>query len=153
MCIRDRDMPADYWYNFKMQLPQDWAGIVPEADRGGVAKTGWTQLEGRDAKHCHVVVFKIKREFDVTVLKWEENQDGTVEPGEDWKITATPQNDLFAIKQTETTDASGAAVVTLTPGKWLIAETVKKGWPPVPPASVYLTLDQYACLLYTSRCV
>ena len=138
------DMPADYWYNFKMQLPQDWAGIVPEADRGGVAKTGWTQLEGRDAKHCHVVVFKIKREFDVTVLKWEENQDGTVEPGEGWKITATPQNDLFAIKQTETTDASGAAVVTLTPGKWLIAETVQKGWTPVTPSSVYLTLDPYA---------
>ena len=138
------DMPADYWYNFKMQLPQDWAGIVPEADRGGVAKTGWTQLEGRDAKHCHVVVFKIKREFDVTVLKWEENQDGTVEPGEGWTITATPQGDLFAIKQTETTDANGTAVVTLTPGKWLIAETVKSGWTPVTPSSVYLTLDQYA---------
>ena len=131
-------------WNFMMQLPQDWAGIVPEADRGGLAETGSTYLEKRDSKHCHMVVFKIKREFDVTVLKWEENQDGTVEPGEGWKITATPQNDPFAIKQTKTTDASGAAVVTLTPGKWLIAETVKKGWTPVTPASVYLTLDQYA---------
>ena len=61
-----------------MQLPQDWAGIVPEAARGGVAETGSTYLEKRDSKHCHVVVFKIKREFDVTVLKWEEKQDGTV---------------------------------------------------------------------------
>ena len=137
------DLAVGDW-NFMMQLPADWAGIVPEADRGALAETGSTYLEERDSKHCHVVVFKIKREFDVTVLKWEENQDGTVEPGEDWKITATPQNDLFAIKQTETTDASGAAVVTLTPGKWLIAETVKKGWTPVTPSSVYLTLDQYA---------
>ena len=137
------DLTVGDW-NFMMQLPQDWAGIVPEADRGALAETGSTYLEKRDSKHCHVVVFKIKREFDVTVLKWEENQDGTVEPGEGWKITATPQNDLFAIKQTKTTDASGAAVVTLTPGKWLIAETVKSGWTPVTPSSVYLTLDQYA---------
>ena len=137
------DLTVGDW-NFMMQLPADWAGIVPEADRGALAETGSTYLEKRDSKHCHVVVFKIKREFDVTVLKWEENQDGTVEPGEGWKITATPQNDLFAIKQTETTDASGAAVVTLTPGKWLIAETVKSGWTPVTPSSVYLTLDQYA---------
>ncbi len=43
-----------------------------------LAETGSTYLEKRDSKHCHVVVFKIKREFDVTVLKWEENQDGTV---------------------------------------------------------------------------
>ena len=127
-----------------MFLPEDWAGIVPEAPRGGVAETGWTQLEKRDSKHCHVVVFKIKREFDVPVVKWEESQDGTVALGEDWKITATPQGDPFAVKQTATTDANGAAFVTLTPGKWLIAETVKKGWTPVTPASVYLTLDQYA---------
>jgi hypothetical protein len=132
------------WYNFYMPLPADWSGIVPQAPRGGVAETGWTYLEARDSKHCHVIVFKIKREFDVTVLKWEEMQDGTVEPGEGWKITATPQGDPFAVKQTATTDASGAAVVTLTPGKWLIAETVKSGWTPVTPASVYLTLDQYA---------
>ena len=90
-----------------------------------------------------MVVFKIKRNIDVTVLKWEENQDGTVEPGEGWTITATPQSDPFAIKQTGTTDANGSTTLTLTPGKWLIAETVKSGWTPVTPASVYLTLDQY----------
>ena len=139
-----KDQPADSWFDFGMFLPEDWAGIVPEAPRGGVAETGWTQLEKRDSKHCHVVVFKIKREFDVPVVKWEESQDGTVALGEDWKITATPQGDPFAVKQTATTDANGAAFVTLTPGKWLIAETVKKGWTPVTPASVYLTLDQYA---------
>lgn len=131
-------------YNFLMQLPQDWAGIVPEAPRSGIAETGLTSLEERDSKHCYVVVFKIKREFDVTVLKWEELQDGTVQPGEGWKITATPQGDPFAVKDTATTDDYGVGVVTLTPGKWQIAETVKKGWTPVTPASVYLTLDQYA---------
>ena len=92
------DLTVGDW-NFMMQLPQDWAGIVPEADRGAVAETGSTYLEKRDSKHCHVVVFKIKREFDVTVLKWEEKQDGTVQPGKDWKITATPQGDPFAVKQ------------------------------------------------------
>jgi hypothetical protein len=137
------DLTVGDW-NFMMQLPQDWAGIVPEADRGTVAETGPTYLEKRDSKHCHMVVFKIRREFDVTVLKWEEKQDGTVQPGKDWKITATPQGDPFAVKKTGTTDASGATVVTLTPGKWLIAETIKKNWTPVTPASVYLTLDQYA---------
>ncbi len=35
-------------------------------------------------------------------------------------------------------------MVTLTPGKWLIAETVLKDWTPVTPSSVYLTLDPYA---------
>ena len=138
------NLPADYWFNFKLKLPQDWAGIVPEAPRNGVAKTGWTQLGERDTNDCHVVVFKIKREFDVTIIKWEELQDGTVQRGEGWTITATPQGDPFAIKQTVTTDEMGSALVVLTPGKWLIAETVKTGWTPVTPASVYLTLDQYA---------
>jgi hypothetical protein len=40
------------------------------------------------------------------------------------------------------TEAS--VVLTLTPGKWQIAETLKSGWSPVTPASVYITLDQYA---------
>jgi hypothetical protein len=138
------DLAVGDW-NFTMDLVDtDFAGIVPLADRNGVAKTGDTYLEERDEKHCHVVVFKIKREFDVTVLKWEEKLDGTVQPGKDWKITATPQGDPFAVKDDDETDASGMAVVTLTPGKWQIAEQVKKGWMPITPASVYLTLDQYA---------
>ena len=138
------DLAVGDW-NFMMQLPQDWAGIVPEADRGALAETGSTYLEKRDSKHCHVVVFKIKREFDVTVLKWEESQDGTVAASARAGRSRPPRRATPSpIKQTETTDASGAAVVTLTPGKWLIAETVMKGWTPVTPSSVYLTLDQYA---------
>ena len=51
------DLTVGDW-NFMMQLPADWAGIVPEADRGALAETGSTYLEERDSKHCHVVVFK-----------------------------------------------------------------------------------------------
>ena len=69
--------------------------------------------------------------------------DGTVQPGEGWTITATPQGDPWAVAQTVTTDATGTAVVKLTPGKWLIKETVQSGWTPVTPSQVYLTLDQY----------
>ncbi|MCB0228568.1 MAG: LysM peptidoglycan-binding domain-containing protein [Anaerolineae bacterium] len=70
--------------------------------------------------------------------------DGTVQPGEGWTITATPQGDPWAVKQTETTDATGTAVVQLTPGTWQIKETVQSGWKPITPSTVYLTLDQYA---------
>jgi hypothetical protein len=89
-------------------------------------------------------MFKLRRWFDVTVLKWEELRDGTVRPGEGWTITATPQGDPWGIKQTGKTDASGGVVLPMTPGKWLIQETVKSGWTPITPASVYITLDQYA---------
>ena len=86
-----------------------WAGIVPEADRGGLAETGSTYLEKRDSKHCHVVVFKIKREFDVTVLKWEESQDGTVAPGRVGSHSHPARRSLRR-QADRTTDASGAAV-------------------------------------------
>ena len=137
-----KDLPAGYYYNFAMPLPADWDSIVPEAPRNGIAWTGWTKLDER--KGCHDVLFKIRRWFDVTVLKWEELRDGSVRPGADWTMTAYPQGDLWAIKQTGKTDASGGVVLPLTPGKWLIKETVKTGWTPITPAEVYITLDQYA---------
>jgi hypothetical protein len=93
---------------------------------------------------CYDVLFKIRRWFDVTVLKWEELRNGLVQPGKDWTMTATPQGDLWAIKQSGKTNAEGYVNLPLTPGKWLIAETIKSGWTPVTPASVYITLDQYA---------
>jgi hypothetical protein len=93
----------------------------------------------------------------VTVLKWEELRNGFVQPGVGWTMTATPQGDPWAVKKSGKTVLSdtdpndpdpskqvGYVVLTLTPGKWLIAETVKSGWTPVTPASVYITLDQYA---------
>ena len=137
-----KDLPAGYYYIFALPLPADWDGIVPAAGRGSIAFTNWTQLV--EKKGCYDVLFKIRRWFDVTVLKWEELQNGAVQPGNGWTITATPQGDPWAVKRTGKTDASGGVVLSLTPGTWQIAETIKSGWTPVTPASVSITLDQYA---------
>lgn len=129
-------------WNFRLQLPEAWDGIVPLADRGGIAETGLTALPEKTG--CYRIMFKIRRQFGVIVIKWEELLDGTVQPGEDWVITATPVKDPFAKVQTATTDAGGRAGFTLTPGRWIIAETVKSGWKPITPKQVTLDLDQYA---------
>lgn len=136
-------LPADQEYYFALPLPADWDGIVPAAPRGGIAWTDATLLKEQGTK-CYDVLFKIRRWFDVTVLKWEELQNGTVQPGEGWTMTATPQGDPWAVKKSGKTNAEGYVSLQLTPGKWLIAETIKSGWTPVTPASVYITLDQYA---------
>ena len=136
-----KELPAGYYYAFALPLPPSWDGIVPEAPRNGIAWTGWAKMD--EQSNCYNILFKIRRWFDVTVIKWEELMDGTVQPGEGWTITATPQGDPWAVAQTVTTDATGTAVVKLTPGKWLIKETVQSGWTPVTPSQVYLTLDQY----------
>ena len=138
-----KNLPAGLYYNFKMQLPADWDSIVPAAARNAVAETGYAQLKEQGTT-CYDVLFKIRRWFDVTILKWEELRNGAVQPGEGWTMTATPQGDPWGIKTSGKTDASGGVVLSMTPGKWLIAETVKSGWTPITPASVYITLDQYA---------
>ena len=138
-----KELPAGFYYAFALPLPVDWDGIVPAAHRNGIAWTGWAKLD-ENGTTCYNILFKIRRWFDVTVIKWEELMDGTVQPGEGWTITATPQGDPWAVKQTETTDATGTAVVQLTPGTWQIKETVQSGWKPITPSTVYLTLDQYA---------
>ncbi len=74
-----KDLPAGYYYIFALPLPADWDGIVPAAGRGSIAFTNWTQLV--EKKGCYDVLFKIRRWFDVTVLKWEELQNGAVQPG------------------------------------------------------------------------
>lgn len=135
------NLTPDVW-NFSLQLPQDWDGIVPLTPRAGLASTGCTALPGRQKPY--LIVIKIRRLFDVTALKWEELADGTVRPGADWQITFKPANDPFAVKQARTTDASGAANFTVTPGAWIIYERVKPGWSPVTPPSITLRLDQYA---------
>ncbi|MCA9869319.1 MAG: LysM peptidoglycan-binding domain-containing protein [Caldilineae bacterium] len=135
-------LPAGYYYAFALPLPVDWDGIVPEAPRNGIAWTGWAQLDEQD--DCYDILFKIRRWFDVTVIKWEELLDGTVQRGEGWEITAIPQGDPWAIEQQEDTGVDGTTVLPLTPGTWMIKETVQSGWTPVTPSMVYLTLDQYA---------
>ena len=128
-------------YNFKMQLPMGWDGLVPTTVRDGMAETGVTKLEKKS--DCYRIVFKIRRLFDLTVIKWEELLNFTVQPGVDWDITATPVGDPYVHSQTETTVAGGTAPFVLTPGKWTISEKVKAGWMPITPPQVTITLDQY----------
>lgn len=126
---------------FGMQLPVDWEGIAPEAERGGVAETPETSLAER--KGCYRILFKVRRVIDVTAIKFEELLDGTVDYGEGWVITATPVNDPFVKAVKKTTDENGEAQFLLTPGRWIIAETLKSGWKPLTPKEVTLDLDQY----------
>ena len=128
------DLPVGT-YNFRLQLPAGWDGIVPEAELGAIAETGMTKLVEKDG--CYRIVFKIRRLFNLTVIKWEELLDNTVQEGADWEIVATPVKDPFVQPQTETTDATGKALFTLTPGKWIITEKVKKNWVPVTPRPSY----------------
>ena len=129
-------------YNFRMQLPPGWDGLVPTTARGGVAETGITTLEKQS--DCYHIVFKIRRLFDLTVIKWEELHNATIQPSMDWEITASPVGDKFVKAQTKTTNSGGQAQFALTPGKWLISEKVKAGWIPVTPRQVTIDLDQYA---------
>lgn len=135
------ELRPDVW-DFQMQLPSGWDGIVPATGREELANTGCTPLAG--SRQPYLIVFKIRRLFDVTALKWEESPSGTVQPGEGWRITFQPVRDPFAVTQVRTTGVDGAAMATLTPGTWTIYETGRRGWTPVTPAAVSITLDQYA---------
>ncbi len=127
-------------YNFRLPLPEGWNGIVPLARIGGVAETGPTALA--KSSTCYRILFKIRRLVTIPVLKWEERLDGTVVPGENWNITATPVGDPFA-KVVTATITSGQGLLTLTPGTWSVAETVKSGWTPLTPNPVERIVDQY----------
>lgn len=129
-------------YNIQLQLPAGWDGLVPVVGEGGLAETGPTQFDFVSSKKCYRIVFKIRRLVTIPVLKWEERLDGTVVPGEGWAITATPQGDPFARVVTATI-TSGQGLLTLTPGTWSVAETVKSGWVPVTPPTVTRVVDQY----------
>ncbi len=133
-------LPVGTW-DFQLQLPADWEGIVPVAARGALASTGLTTIVPQDK--CYRIVFKIRRVYDVIVAKWEELQDGSVQPGEGWTITATPVKDPFVKAQDDKTAEDGKVGFTLTAGRWLIAETVKPGWTPITPPKVFIDLDQY----------
>ena len=104
-----------------MRQPE-WVGIVPLAPRGGLAVTGCTPLAGQ--KSPYLIVFKTRRLIDVTAKKWEELAGGAVQPGSGWQVTLQPINDPFAVVQTRTTAADGTAVVTITPGTWLVSSGI-----------------------------
>lgn len=135
------NLSAGEW-RFMLPLPTDWDSIVPEAERGGVAEMIPTLLKEKDG--CYRIVFKIRRLFDITAIKWKELLDGTVTPGPGWAITFTPVKDPFVKAQTKTTDNTGSAVFTVTPGMWMVSEKVQPGWQPITPPTIKLTLDQYA---------
>ena len=134
-------LAPDVW-NFSLQLPADWDGIVPLAPRGGLADTGCTPLA--DQKSPYLIVFKIRRLIDVTARKWEELAGGAVQPGSGWQITFQPINDPFAVVQTRTTAADGTAVFTVTPGTWLVHEWYRSGWIPLTPPQVTVQFDPYS---------
>lgn len=134
-------LTPDVW-NFSVQLPTDWDGIVPVAPRSGLAITGCTPLTSQKAPY--IVVFKIRRLFDVTARKWEELAGGTVQPGAGWQITFQPVDDPFAVQQTRTTANDGAAVFTITPGTWQVSERYRPGWTALTPPQVTIKLDSYA---------
>ena len=131
----------DVW-NFSLQLPSDWDGIVPVAPRGGLAVTGCTPLAGQQP--AYLIVFKIRRLIDVTAQKWEELAGGAVQPGLGWQITFQPIHDPFAVVQTRTTEADGTAIFTVTPGTWLAYEWYRSGWTPITPSQITLHFDPYA---------
>ena len=62
---------------------------------------------------CYRIVFKIRRLFDITAIKWKESLDGAVAPAQGWSITFTPVKDPFVKAQTKTTDKNGGAVFTV----------------------------------------
>jgi LysM repeat protein len=133
------ELPVGEW-NFMLDLPDQWEGIVPAADLGEIAETGLTQFDKKDG--CYRIVFKIKRLFLLPVTKWEELLDGTVQPGEDWEITVTPVDDPYVKAQTKKTEG-GLTQFWVTHGKWTVSEKVKPCWKPLTPPSVTITLDQY----------
>lgn len=133
-------LPEGMW-DFRLPMAGGWEGIVPIAEIDGVAVTGFTKLE--ESKTCHRIVFKIRRLVTIPVMKWEERLDGTVVPGEDWLIMATPMKDPFA-KVVTATVKNGSTLLNLTPGTWTIAETLKTGWTPLLPQTVTRGIDQYA---------
>ena len=122
-------------YKFSLDLPAGWQGIVPATtltDGTDDPVTGFTHFD--ESETCYKIVFKIKRLVTIPVLKWEEKLDGTLRRGEDWLITATPVGDPFAEVVTATV-TSGFTLITLTPGTWTVAETVKAGWIPLVAAN------------------
>lgn len=127
-------------YDFQLQLPAGWEGIVPQVGEAGLARTGFTQFDA--SATCYRILFKVRRIVEIPVLKWEERLDGTVTPGSNWLITATPIRDPFARVVTATI-TNGQTSLRLTPGTWSVAETVKSGWTPITPPVVTRVIDQY----------
>lgn len=133
-------------WDFQMQLPEEWDGLVPVTNEGELAKTGLTNLEERTPANCHKVLFKIRRNITITIIKWEELLNGTVQPGDGWKFTATniasippappiPFDPFNNGPQAGVTDVTGTVTFRLTPGAWWIWETLPWNWTNLVPGT------------------
>lgn len=92
---------------------------------------------------CVRIRFKMRRIVPVEVIKFDRNHVGL----EGWKILAVPGPDNeFAEEHKETTNISGTALFTLTPGSWIFSEHPPKSgdddmdepresWMPIVPPS------------------
>ena len=145
---------AEGQWNFTLQLPPDWEALAPTAPRGGLAQTGMTNVVGgNEPAGGYTIVFKIRRLIDITVIKWEELLNGTVQPGAGWTIWVKPLAGNGAPGQSNVTGANGQVTFTVTPGAWSVTEfpltrmsAPAAGWVPVWPlnGTVNLTLDDYS---------
>lgn len=118
-------------YTATIESREGWEGVTP---------TTITFPINVGEDDCVRIRFKMRRIIPVEVIKFDRNHVGL----EDWKIVATPgPGNLFATEQKETTNVTGTALFTLTPGSWIFTEYPPKtdwdepreAWMPVVPPS------------------
>lgn len=118
-------------YTATIESREGWEGVTP---------TTITFPINVGEDDCVRIRFKMRRIIPVEVIKFDRNHVGL----EDWKIVATPgPGNLFAEEQKETTNVTGTALFTLTPGSWIFTEYPPKtdwdepreAWMPVVPPS------------------
>jgi hypothetical protein len=150
---------AEGQWNFELQLPQEWDGIAPVTSEGGLAQTGLTELTLANmppGPGFYRIVFKIRRLFNLTVIKWLVQNDGSVVPGAGWTFQVSPASDWPAPGMQSVTGGNGQVTFQITPGTWDVDEvppfpvsTFQRVWPnpgTVPPAGgpVQLVLNDYS---------
>ncbi|HXF64520.1 MAG TPA: SpaA isopeptide-forming pilin-related protein [Caldilineaceae bacterium] len=107
----DNGLPqAPGTYTVTIESRPGWEGVTP---------TSITFNIEVGEEDCIQIRFKMRRIVPVTVIKFDANHVGL----EDWKILAAPgPGNLFAEPEKETTNISGVANFTLTPGVWIFTE-------------------------------
>ncbi|MBI3958519.1 MAG: LysM peptidoglycan-binding domain-containing protein [Chloroflexi bacterium] len=117
--FRFNGLAAGVW-NFSIGTRTGWSPITP-------ASFDVTLAYGRT--DCAAIRFKMRQDVTVTVIKI--NTDHT--PLSNWVIHAKPGvGNFFAQAKDATTDSSGSATFTLTPGQWTFSESAPVGVSAVP---------------------
>jgi hypothetical protein len=97
-------------YTVYVDVPPDWEGVTPTSITFEIEA-------GRDG--CVKIRFKLRPLIYVQVVKIDS--DHFLLP--DWRIEARPgPGNFFAEVEEETTNISGTAFFTLTPGSWIFVE-------------------------------